>query len=754
MEYFDLTPTPQLLTLIGQIPFKGWQCIAELIDNSIDALQPENFKYGRNNEIFVVLPKKSKIKNNESIIIEDFGIGMTEIQLENAVRAGYTNKDTKSNLGLFGMGFNVATSRLANVAEVWTSTKEMDFEIGVRIDLRDMANSNSFIRPKLKRDKKPGKISGTEIRIFDYKANAENFINEREIKEQLTKAYSSSIFEKRGIRIKVNNDYIRPFKFCTWSSKITTKYKDEEIPAFIEIDDTLKEELFCENCFTWVGKPLEENLNIECPSCHNSNKVIKKQIAITGWVGIQRFTDMTHFGINISRNGRILSHLDKSFFTWQDIEGKNLFEYPIDSTYAGGRIVGEIEANFIVPEYTKDNFVREDKNWILAVECLRGKMPLQPEIAKKYGFHNKNRSPISLLFSGFRKVSPPGSKTLIFGKSDGSADYQTPRNWAQRFYAGEEEYESDEKWWEEVKKADLKENEKGFNPLKPNATSVTLPTDKNLQVPLPEKYPGRKTLKDNLNFNLEKLLDEKPIDIILFDYYPETDIDIPLIFIPKGQAFFHVLLNKHHSLFRDFADGSEDLIYMEVANKFSNLKNNELWPTSRIYYELKLKYASETMLNVPILVNKATHLMKDIQNYFIKEDGFELNPPPTLEESDLFKLKKEYLSLERKNLYNIEKFTSNSKFVKYLDLKYLFNFIKLYPNLLFDGKLFELPYEELDPQIKEEQLEKYIGYFNDVKWFMLELSGKGDEVIRNLKNEIIRNRYSIEILNGSIIRRI
>ena len=33
----DITPTPRILRTLGEIPFQTWQCIAELIDNSIDA---------------------------------------------------------------------------------------------------------------------------------------------------------------------------------------------------------------------------------------------------------------------------------------------------------------------------------------------------------------------------------------------------------------------------------------------------------------------------------------------------------------------------------------------------------------------------------------------------------------------------------------------------------------------------------------------------------------------------------------------
>ena len=37
-ETVDITPSPRILRVLGEIPFQTWQCFAELMDNSIDAL--------------------------------------------------------------------------------------------------------------------------------------------------------------------------------------------------------------------------------------------------------------------------------------------------------------------------------------------------------------------------------------------------------------------------------------------------------------------------------------------------------------------------------------------------------------------------------------------------------------------------------------------------------------------------------------------------------------------------------------------
>jgi hypothetical protein len=760
MESFNLTPSPALLDLLGKIPFKGWQCAAELIDNSIDAIINHSDKlqdYQR--VISVFIPTKKKIEQNEPLIVEDWGIGMTEEQLENAVKAGFSSKNTNSNLGLFGMGFNVATSRLANTVQVWTSTADMTQEIGVRIDLRDMKKTGSFIRPKMTREKRPDKKSGTRIEVYDYKPEAHTLLKPQDIYRELNRAYSERIFAGYGIKIMVNGDHVSPFKFCTWDDKRSVKHKGGDIPAVVEIDEQLKEEMFCENCFSWLGEPVDTSLQIECPYCNIVGQIIKKDIYISGWLGIQRYSDTEHFGIDISRNGRILSKLDKSLFHWNDERAKDdpRFhpEYPRDTTYAGGRIVGQIEANFIIPKYTKDDFEREDKNWRRVVNFLRGEMPLQPELASNFGYKFPNRSPIGLFFSAYRKINVPGSKTLVFARENGSADHVTAKKWAEDyFYTGNLEYQADTKWWEAVTKADLKETPSTFNPLNPlNAggspvTSVAGGLTK--PAIIPGKFPGKKIHKKSLRFDIEKIIGEKPFDLAIIEYYPDNDINIPIIFDSTGSiGKFNVYLNYNHPMFRDFADGFEDLIYAEVAAKYSLVKNSDEWTLTRIYYELKSKYAPETMLNVPNLVTKASTLMRDIHNRLVAGEGIQLQRKPNLDEATLKAIEKKHLDLERRQVPSITGFIINTKFLKYLDLNYLFKFVEEFPEVIYDGQIFNLPYMELDEESKQHQLKKYSGYFNDVRWFMNELSKEGDEAIKKLKSEIIRNRISIEILHGS-----
>ena len=97
---------------------------------------------------------------------------------------------------------------------------------------------------------------------------------------------------------------------------------------------------------------------------------------------------------------------------------------------------------------------------------------------------------------------------------------------------------------------------------------------------------------------------------------------------------------------------------------------------------------------------------------------------------------------------DFETFVTTSLFVKYSDLLYLFDFIKEFPESIFDNQFFDLPYSTVDSEFRESLSEKYNNYFSDIKWFMTELSVAGEDKIKDLKNDIIRNRFSLDILYG------
>ena len=114
---FNLTPDTRILQMLGEISLDQWKCLAELIDNSVDAFINDR-RAGNltvSPEVLITIPTQDR--EDAAVTVRDNGPGMTIEQLEAAVRAGWSGNNPLDNLGLFGMGFNIATARLGMVTD-------------------------------------------------------------------------------------------------------------------------------------------------------------------------------------------------------------------------------------------------------------------------------------------------------------------------------------------------------------------------------------------------------------------------------------------------------------------------------------------------------------------------------------------------------------------------------------------------------------------------------------------------------------
>ena len=108
----DITPSPRILRMLGQIDFSAIQCLCELIDNSIDAFADSAQASSSSPEIIVRVPKIERLTETSEILISDNGAGMDIDQLNRSLKAGFSSNNPVDKMGLFGMGFNIATARL------------------------------------------------------------------------------------------------------------------------------------------------------------------------------------------------------------------------------------------------------------------------------------------------------------------------------------------------------------------------------------------------------------------------------------------------------------------------------------------------------------------------------------------------------------------------------------------------------------------------------------------------------------------
>lgn len=457
--YFDFTPDPKVLIALSHTAMAPLDALCELIDNAIDSfgiakLQGEPVAHPM---VYVDIPKKSDITNGISVLrVRDNGPGMTPEQAEHAIKAGYSGNNSYDSLGLFGMGFNISTSKFGRVTRFMTARHSDSFYTQTTIDLEAINESKSFSLEAQKEEKSPNFDQGTIIEISDWwpEGNPNNgFIKklvqygDNKIRQELGRRYATILRDKR-VSLMVNSIPCEAFEHCVWSSERFVERSGKQIPARFDFDELLGSKRRCGNCRTLI--PDSEN---ECPSCHSTSiRTIEERV--TGWIGIQRFDDATRYGIDLIRNGRAIRPAEKAaFFEYVDEFKEVTKDYPIDSQY--GRIVGEVHLDFVPVDFLKQDFQRSSEEWHKAMSFLRGDSSLQP---KKPGAES-NKSIVFKLFQGYRKVRECGKTDLYMGFWDPAENKpkrisrEIEAEYYQKFLNKEPGYYDDTEWYKLVEEA-------------------------------------------------------------------------------------------------------------------------------------------------------------------------------------------------------------------------------------------------------------------------------------------------------------
>ena len=147
MIQFDLTPDPRVLIALTHTPLQPLDALCELIDNAIDSFHtakvlgdPVEFPL-----VVVDLPGRAELERGEGFVrVRDNGPGLTTENARNALRAGFSGNNSYDTLGLFGMGFNVATGKIGRVTRFTTARPEDDEALEVVIDLLHMQEQGGY----------------------------------------------------------------------------------------------------------------------------------------------------------------------------------------------------------------------------------------------------------------------------------------------------------------------------------------------------------------------------------------------------------------------------------------------------------------------------------------------------------------------------------------------------------------------------------------------------------------------------------
>ncbi|NYI40864.1 ATP-binding protein [Demequina lutea] len=458
-ESLDLTPDPRILEVIAEVDLQVGQCLAELIDNAFDELSKARAEDANaEHRVEITMPNNrdaARLQKSATIVVADTGRGMSRDQLRDALRAGSSHNARFGSLGLFGMGFNIATARMGHRTVVRSGRAGDTHWSVATIDIRDMKRARSYSVP-LKYTPKAPTEHGTVITVSDLREDMVTRLSSPSEVKRVTKFLSTTysyllrnmdhssisgaeFMGGMGHSLTLNGSPVKPYIHCIWDPSRSKEYQGDTVEAVQRVHKELSEAYACMRCGHWMVMYEETDGCAEC----NSTDVEKRTRVIHGWVGLQRYNHESDFGISLLRQGRVICHKDQGLFTWDDGEGSRIKEYPVELNT--GRVVGEIHLDFVPVNYRKSDFDRESKGFRQMVNFVRGEGPILPKSASSRGYP-ENRSALGRLINAFRR-NDPGVKSLQPGNGS-TATLSLARDWAKEFEKGTPGYLDDSKWYE------------------------------------------------------------------------------------------------------------------------------------------------------------------------------------------------------------------------------------------------------------------------------------------------------------------
>lgn len=771
---FDLTPDPRVLQILGEINLDQWKCLAELIDNSVDAFINAQRDEIKVDSPSVVISLPTQDKEDASVTIRDNGPGMTLEQLERAVRAGWSGNNPLDNLGLFGMGFNIATARLGMVTEVYTTRSGDNEWTGLRIDLTELRRTRTYQTPRLTRPKPDPAAHGTEIKVLRLKADQRGYFsrsaNHNKIRRQLARVYAPLLLSKdSSFSLQINGQNIQAKRACHWSPDRSVLGGDgKPVNAVETFDFALPSRHYCLTCM------LSFSGTQECPTGSPECKTVEVQRRLHGWVGLQRYMHEEDFGIDVIRNGRVIEVQNKDLFVWTGGERPER-EYPIDDQRNRGRFIGEIHLDHCRVSYTKDRFERDDTSWAEMVTLVRGEGPLQPQKAKALGFEPPN-APLYRLFQAFRRSSPQG-KTGRWSRILAVKNNERAIEMADLFHKGDPEYQTDEKWYELVE-----EEDRGVVGATPTATgpgsaSPGVPdgfldegddSSANGATPPPAVTPTAPMTPSAPAAPMRQKLHElsrvykHPLLKVEFSVeafvVAASDHDLPskapwtLKIEDPGTRTFLFLFDPDHPVFRSVTMTPMDALLSELAFKTYEFLR-DVSPNSAVFAtilsDLRGEYAGDAKLDPKSIIAFADKSLREIAQSIC-----DVNAGPSFsalfEELPQQAQEKIRRKIASSGMNGAQAVIDSGEFLSYADASDIRQFVRRHPELFFDGKFWAQPHASLDygdakvnEEAQERILERYDAYLADAVWLA---SQSPRDLDRCDRDELIRATLSVRLL--------
>lgn len=771
---FDLQPDPRILPMLGEINLAQWRCLAELIDNSVDGFLSalRGKRLVSNPQITVNVPTASG-QANSRVTVKDNGPGMAPNVLETAVRAGWSGNNPVGSLGMFGMGFNIATARLGTITTVWTATAEDSEWHGLRIDFDELRRQRHFRTPHLVRPKTVPTEHGTEVTIERLKPEQAAWLakpaNQNLVRRELSRAYAAMLRQggaPLSFRLTFNGRKIAPKNHCVWDEiRGTETIKWGQINAVITIDRRLPERPYCLACWQWLSDEEDQ----VCPTCNSASNTLLRPRHVHGWIGLQRFVSTSDFGIDFIRNGRKIELGSKELF---DYNGER--EYPIDDPRNRGRFVGEIHLDHCRVTYMKDRFDRTDPAWDEMVHIVRGDGPLRPDKAEQAGFGH-NESPLFRLFQGFRRNSPHNPKMAGgWAKVIVVKDNDRAEEMAKEFEKGTPEYQTDEKWWQLVLEEDSKlltpaGTAGGAGAASPpggtagggdldgfggagNGTTGTGAGSGGTASPTP--VPGRRTPIPSLTREYRHDASNHRWDIKAFEV---SSSDLALAGSPwdlkrrtTGEDEF--LVSPTHPIFRSATMTQLDALLSQLAWSAVDLSRSQTNVPSfaSVLADLRERYAGTLKLDPVVLKSQAESLLSLIAKSWAAH--VDVADRISLFEEDLTSHQQNaiYAKMAARMVSNPRDMIAQGRFLEYAPPRVIMEYIIDHPELFFDGRCWdsaysalEFPHQDATEDARRRVVRRYEALLSDLVWL---IEQEIEDLAGTQRERILRAALALDLL--------
>ena len=767
---FDLTPDPRVLQMLGEINLDQWKCLAELIDNSVDAFVNARRQSQAISAPAIAVTVPVQDREDSAVTVRDNGPGMSIDQLEAAVRAGWSGNNPLDSLGLFGMGFNIATARLGMVTEVYTTRSGEKEWTGLRIDLNELRRTRSYHTPRLTRPKLDSSTHGTEIKVLRLKSDQRAFFarsaNHQRIRRHLGRVYAPLLLSKHSsFTLEMNGQNVPAKRQCHWDPDRSVQGLDGRAVHAVEgIDLQLTPRRYCKTCMIAFTDSLT------CPTGLPECEVVEIRRRLHGWLGLQRYMHEEDFGVDLIRNGRVIEVQNKDLFVWSGGDRPER-EYPIDDQRNRGRFIGELHLDHCRVSYTKDRFERDDPSWNEMVNLVRGEGPLQPQKARSLGFGPQD-APLFRLFQAFRRSSPQG-KTGRWGKILVVKNNERAIEMADLFNKGDPEYQTDQKWYSLIEEEDRAVV--GASPSS-NAPAVPPPdlppgfldeggdhvaTATDIQALAAEKLPKapiRQRIESLSRIYKHPLLKvEFNVEAFAVDA-KDPDLHAGAPWIVKledaGTRTWLFLFDPENPVFRSVTMTPVDALLAELANKAYEFLKDTM-PASAVFAtilaELRHEYATEAKLDSAALIAQADACLRDIGISIARgsatanfQEIFDRLP-----EVERDAIRRKVASSGASGLQSV---INNGEFITYAGPYAARRFVHDNPKYFFDGEYWDQPYAGLDygdeavnTEARLRVLERFGAYLADAVWLATQSPRDLDHFDRD---ELIRAALSLRLLRA------